>query len=429
MGDTEGERSGTLADRLADAATANLIRAGVPTSAVPPRPTVKWERSTLEVAGLPLADGDDPTLALLAFLADVMGDDVGLADALDLDKMALSIMYGDDGRRLCWVKAPVDRRRMRPAAVRQAATEFVAEVSRRRPRKASRTSGDVDLIWPLSDLQLGKGPEQFGGLAATMRRVDWLLTEVYAAQARGRKVRNVFIPLVGDLTEGCLDSYPGQSYQVSLSVTEQFSAALGVVDRVVERALDVADDVHVQAVASNHDQASRRGKDNVTDAWDDRSFQITDTLALAYSKNPDRYDGRVHVTRPSEPQVGAFEVGPLVVAFTHGHKVGGSGPPVIKMSRWWDAQIASRQGAAAAAQVCIAAHYHHHYQLAQQGRLLVGLPALDGGSGWLREASGVWSAPGAVTMVVDDVGVQDVTLHTCPGDRERAADRLGVLLP
>jgi hypothetical protein len=419
----------SLADALSEAAAVESVKAT--RTPAPGATTVRWDRGrTLEIDALPIGVGQAPERAALAFLEDVMGADAGLVEALDLSKLSFSLLYNDEGRQLAWIKCPVDRDKIRPTRVREASQKFVDDVSKRRPRKPRKplTGDTTDDIWFVSDLQLGKGPEAFGGLAATLGRIGWLIDEELPHNTK--RVRKIVIACAGDLTEGCQGSYTQQTHRTNLIVAEQHRAALGVLDRLVERALDLADEVEVTAVASNHDQVSRgTGKDNVTSDWDDRSFMLLDALQLAYSKNEARYGGRVTITTPADPLVAGFVVRNTTVAVTHGHKISGSGDAVSKVNKWWKAQIASRHGAAAAAHVLVAAHFHHHYLLRDGGRLLVGLPAMDGGSGYLKDGSGTWSLPGFVTMQVDDVGVRSTRLHTWPDDRVRARNDLGVVVP
>jgi hypothetical protein len=47
-------------------------------------------------------------------------------------------------------------------------------------------------------------------------------------------------------------------------------------------------------------------------------------------------------------------------------------------------------------------HYHHYRAQSVGPRLFVQNPAMDGGSAWFRDKSGLESAPGIISMVVGE---------------------------
>ena len=331
-----------------------------------------------------------------------------------------------------YVKAKVRKQDEAGRAVEAAAERWLARHPRRPRQPRSRRSGENRTAcaewWPLSDTQIGKGGEErFGGLSETMARLDW--SEQAFADYHDRIVRDgyhperIIIPLAGDMTEGCYGSYDNQEFITSLNAADQLELAVAAVDRHIEAALDLAPEVILTGVASNHDRQSRMSKrENVTDAWDDRTFVLLRTLARAHSKAK---QDRLRVVMPNNPHVAVVEDGFLTVATIHGHKPKYRGTAANSMWEWWQAEIASHRDAAAA-QVLLAGHYHHAYTLGpQSGRLLIGLPSLDGGSQWFEAIGGDWSLPGVVPFLTTEGGVCRLESLVWGQDRDAARDFVG----
>ena len=278
---------------------------------------------------------------------------------------------------------------------------------------------------------MGKGGEErFGGLAETQARLDWAVDAfAYWQQERlrlGYAPDTIVVPLMGDLTEGVCGSYDNQEFVTVLNAADQLELAIAAVERVVDAAAEFAPRVVLTGVASNHDRQSRVGrKENITDAWDDRTFVLMRTLARVFDRVGRK---QVEVLMPANPHVAVVDDGHQVVAGIHGHKPKFSQTAANTMWRWWAQEIANRRDAAAAT-VLLAGHYHHAYTLGpQSGRLLVGLPSLDGGSAWWEAVGQDWSLPGIRPFLTTRDGVRDLTTLVWHHDREQARQQVGGLV-
>ena len=76
----------------------------------------------------------------------------------------------------------------------------------------------------------------------------------------------------------------------------------------------------------------------------------------------------------------------------HGHQ----GRDMIK---WWQGQVMGNCSVAQA-EILNVGHLHHYHAKSVGTRLFVQSPAMDGGSAWFRDKSGLESHPGIVSMVV-----------------------------
>jgi hypothetical protein len=386
--------------------------------------------ATVGEAQLLLEDGETPAAALDRWAADLLGVEPGVMAILDVLEVRAWGHNPETGAPYRYVKAAVRRLGEAERAARDAADRWLARHPRR-PRKARQpVKGAPCAEWrPLTDTQLGKGGEErFGGLSETQARLDWTVdafTDWHDLQRRaGWAPDTIVIPLGGDMTEGCFGSYDNQEFITSLNAADQLELAIAAVERHVEAACDAAPRVILTGVASNHDRQSRMNrKENVTDAWDDRTFVLLRTLARVYHRI-----GRSHVEviMPANPHVAVIDDGHLTVGLIHGHKPKMRGTAAATMWDWWRSEIAARRDAAAA-QVLLAGHYHHHYVLGpQSGRLLIGLPSLDGGSAFFEATGGDWSLPGVTPFLTTVDGVRELDMLVWPADREQAREQTGM---
>jgi hypothetical protein len=379
-------------------AEAGVVREAPPTAKFTFRPG-----SDVGAAEFVVSDGQELQQALDVWAAELLGVGPGVMRLLQVTEVRAWGHNPETGMPYRYVKAQVRRDTDRDVQVRAAAELWVARHPRKpRAPKTVRTGVRCAAWWPISDTQLGKGgDERFGGVSETMARLDWAaeaLPDWYQAQRKaGYAPDRIVLPLAGDMTEGCYGSYDNQQFITSLNAADQLELAVAATERLVEAALGCAPEVVVTGVASNHDRQSRMSsRENITDAWDDRTFVLLRTLARIYDRLG--YD-RVKVQMPANPHVSVVDDGHLTVGIIHGHKPKYRGTAANSMWEWWKAEIAARRDASAA-HVLLAGHYHHHYQLGpQSGRHLIGLPSLDGGSAYFEAQGGDWSLPGIVPFL------------------------------
>ncbi len=277
--------------------------------------------------------------------------------------------------------------------------KLVADIRRRKPRKRAPTApGRTDVIC-LSDWQIGKAHEAGGGTPETIERV---VDMIGAAQDRhrdrkrlNRGASRLILPGMGDLIEACQGHYPSQQFVTDLNEREQRRVARWLTARVIRELAPLYAEVITFAVASNHGEKRVNGK-AFTTPDDNADLELWENMAETFAVNPDAY-GHVKFHESLDPLVAAIDVDGTGVAFTHAHKVRGGAKPVYGIWDWWNGQMAGRRPAGDCA-VLVSAHYHHHFSLCQQGRTLLGCPALDGGSRWLTDVTGVWSHPGTLAF-------------------------------
>lgn len=395
-------------------------------------PTASFNFKQGEVVGTAtfVASGDEkPQEALNKWAALLLGLEPGTMSLLEVLEVRAWGENPNTGQPYRYVKAAVRKQSIDEAAAREAAERWLGRHPKRDTKaRLPKTAAPCAAWWPVTDTQLGKGgDERFGGLAETQARLDWAVDAfAYWTTERirlGHAPDTIVIPLAGDLTEGVCGSYDNQEFVTTLNAADQLELAIAAVERVVECAIDFAPHVVLTGVASNHDRQSRVGKrENITDAWDDRTFVLMRTLARVYNRV-----GRKQVTvqMPANPHVSVIDDGYQTVATIHGHKPKFSQSAATTMWRWWAQEIANKRDAAAAT-VLLAGHYHHSYTLGpQSGRLLVGLPSLDGGSAWWESTGNDWSLPGIRPFLTTHLGVRDLATLVWHEDRKQAEEQTG----
>jgi hypothetical protein len=420
---------------MADLSEFHNAEAGVVREAPPTAKFVFTPGKDVGSAEFVVESGEEPQAALDRWAADLLGMDPGTMSLLQVVEVRAWGHNPETGEAYRYVKAQVRKVNDADRAARDAADRWLSRPANGKRKSVGKGTGKAKSVgmscaewWPISDTQIGKGGEErFGGLSETMARLDWAADALVdwhdARRKAGFTPERIVVPLAGDMTEGCYGSYDNQQFITSLNAADQLELAIAATERIVERALDAAPEVIVTGVASNHDRQSRMSsRENITDAWDDRTFVLLRTLARIYDRLG--YD-RVKVQMPNNPHVSVVDDGHLIVATIHGHKPKYKGTAANTMWEWWKAEIATRRDSAAAS-VLLAGHYHHGYTLGpQSGRMLIGLPSLDGGSAYFEAAGGDWSMPGVRPFLTTADGVRDVDMLVWDQDREWARTQVG----
>jgi hypothetical protein len=90
----------------------------------------------------------------------------------------------------------------------------------------------------------------------------------------------------------------------------------------------------------------------------------------------------------------AVDLGGTIIGLAHGHQA-------KDMGKWIAGQATGRTPVGSA-DVLLTGHFHH-FRADQVGpRLWIQVPAMDGGSAWFRDKSGLESPTGIVSLVVGE---------------------------
>jgi len=269
--------------------------------------------------------------------------------------------------------------------------KLMKEISKWRPSKVAQSTGDLTYISCSGDEQVGK--DAGGGTKAIVERVkdsvDESINRYKELIKYGRPIGQICLPQLADNIEGCVSQNGKVMTRSDLGVSDQVRVSRRLLTYKIKSFAPYTDSLIVPAINGNHDETTRFGLTNPNDSWQiDVVSQVQDICA----ENP----ALAHVKfryPESDNSTLAIDLNGTSVGFAHGHQTKGN--PV----KWWSGQSAGLTPVGLA-DVLITAHYHH-FQTADVGqRLWLQVPAMDGGSPWFRDARGLESRAGILTLVV-----------------------------
>lgn len=306
-------------------------------------------------------------------------------------------------QRMYYYRATI-RSRVRGNAVDMA--EFIREVRRHKPRKASPPSGESAFVVPISDLQLGKpdGDGTEGTAQRFLDRIDSVRQRYRELRKCGRRLGTLVVPSLGDIGENCDGHYAMQAYGVQLNRRYQSKLARELYKQALKAWAPDFDTVLMPAVGGNHGENRKDGK-AFTDFADNEDVAIVEEVAEAFAENRAAY-GHVKFIIPDDSLSLTLDIAGTIVGFVHGHQAKGSGVPHIKVINWWRDQAHGQQPIGDAS-LLLSGHFHYLALTRDGAKTHLQVPALDGGSDWFRNTTGKDTVPGFVTFVVNERGLDD----------------------
>jgi predicted phosphodiesterase len=275
------------------------------------------------------------------------------------------------------------------------ATELEKEIKKWRPPKAAKpATGDLTAIYAIGDTQWGK--DAGDGTAGTVGRVRRSLAEALLRQQEIKKrgVGPIALPQMGDCIEGVVSQGGKIAGRLDLDLTSQIRVGRRVLLEWVKAFAPLTNELIIPVVPGNHDESHRQ---LITDPMDSFQVEIVQQVLDICQENPDlqhvkgRFPNRDNSTL-------AINLSGTMVGFAHGHQV-------RDPQKWWAGQaLGSPDEGVGAADVLITAHYHHYAVKNFNHRLWVQIPAMDGGSAWFADRTGMGSntPTGIVSMVVGE---------------------------
>ena len=293
-----------------------------------------------------------------------------------------------------WLEAA--RVNVKPAGVtRGEDTDYdalVKEISKYSPKATQRGNGPLYAIYAIGDTQYGK--DAGGGTEATVQRV---LTGIDEAVARhrellklGRRIGTVVLPQLGDCIEGSTSQKGMVLGRSDLGVTQQVRIGRRVLMAWIKAFAPLCEELIIPVVPGNHDEPHRITMTDPTDSW---QIEIAAAVQDACAENPAFSHVKFMYPKPDH-QTLALDLGGTTLGLAHGHQA-------KDMGKWLHGQATGRTPVGSA-DVLMTGHFHH-FRADQIGpRLWIQVPAMDGGSAWFRDKSGLESPTGIVSLVVGE---------------------------
>lgn len=266
---------------------------------------------------------------------------------------------------------------------------LVKEINSFKP-KASTVTGPLYAIYAIGDTQYGK--DAGGGTEETVRRV---LDGLNAAVERhkelikmGRPIGTVVLPQLGDCIEGSTSQNGKILGRSDLGVTQQVRIGRRILMAWIKAFAPLCEELIIPVVPGNHDETHRIMMTDPIDSW---QIEVASAVQDACAENPALSHVKFMYPKPDN-QTLALDLGGTILGLAHGHQA-------KDMGKWLHGQATGRT-AVGSSDVLITGHFHH-FRADQIGpRLWIQVPAMDGGSAWFRDKSGLESPTGIVSLVV-----------------------------
>jgi predicted phosphodiesterase len=269
---------------------------------------------------------------------------------------------------------------------------LVEEIIKWKPKKVETSTGPLYAIYAIGDTQYGKDAN--GGTEATVERVTLGIQESVTRHKEllkiGRKIGTVVLPQLGDCIEGSTSQKGMVIGRSDLGVTQQVRLGRRVLMAWVKAFAPLCEELIIPVVPGNHDEPHRIMMTDPIDSW---QIEVVAAVQDACAENPALSHVKFMYPKPDH-QTLAVDLGGTIVGLAHGHQA-------KDMGKWIAGQATGRTPVGSA-DVLMTGHFHH-FRADQVGpRLWIQVPAMDGGSAWFRDKSGLESPTGIVSLVVGD---------------------------
>jgi predicted phosphodiesterase len=270
--------------------------------------------------------------------------------------------------------------------------QLVSDISKWKPGKVEKSSGPLYAIYAIGDTQYGK--DAGGGTEATVQRVLKGIEESVERHKEllktGRKIGTVVLPQLGDCIEGSTSQNGKVLGRSDLGVSQQVRIGRRVLMAWIKAFAPLCEELIVPVVPGNHDETHRIVMTDPIDSW---QIEVVAAVQDACAENPALAHVKFYYPKPDNATL-AIDLGGTVLGMAHGHQA-------KDMGKWIAGQATGRTPVGSA-DVLLTGHFHH-FRADQVGpRLWIQVPAMDGGSAWFRDKSGLESPTGIVSLVVGD---------------------------
>lgn len=284
---------------------------------------------------------------------------------------------------------------LKPASARASLVPYddlERELKKWKPKAAKVAKGNLTAIYAIGDTQWGK--DAGDGTSGTVTRVMSALNSALGRheELKSRGIGQIALPQLGDCIEGIVSQGGKIAGRLDLDLTTQIRVGRRVLLEWVKAFAPLTDSLVIPVVPGNHDESHRNLITDPVDSW---QVEIVQQVLDIAKEN----ENLQHVTArfPERDNTTlAVDLSGTLVGFAHGHQI-------RDPQKWWQGQALGNT-AVGQAEVLLSAHYHHYAVRQLNHRLWVQTPALDGGSHWFADRTGMGanSPSGIVSLVVGE---------------------------
>jgi len=270
--------------------------------------------------------------------------------------------------------------------------QLVASIEKWKPGKVDKSTGPLYAIYAIGDTQYGK--DAGGGTDATIDRVIRGIEEAVDRHKEllklGRKIGTVVLPQLGDCIEGSTSQKGMVIGRSDLGVSQQVRLGRRMLMAWIKAFAPLCEELIVPVVPGNHDETHRIMMTDPIDSW---QIEVVAAVQDACAENPALSHVKFYYPKEDNSTL-AIDLGGTILGLAHGHQS-------RDMTKWIAGQATGRTPVGSS-DVLITGHYHH-FKANQVGpRLWIQVPAMDGGSAWFKDKSGLESPTGIVSLVVGE---------------------------
>lgn len=270
-------------------------------------------------------------------------------------------------------------------------TDLLAAIDRHKPHTV-QGGGAHWFVFHAGDLQIGKRSRDGSTpeiVDRFMQSIDKAVDDLESYRRHG--IAGVQICMPGDCLEGNQSQGGKNAWMTAESVPDQFRIVRRLMLATVEAFAPLVDNVYLDVVNGNHDDADRRLNYRPGDGWaTEAATVVSDQLAM----NEQAF-GHVQVRVPDPWRHSmTVPVGDTVCTIAHGHKWRKG-----HAFRWWADQTFGGQNAGGA-HILQHGHFHGWEVETTLGRTRVCSSTYDCGSDYFTDANGLESQRGGLTYLL-----------------------------
>ncbi|MGL5816660.1 MAG: hypothetical protein ACRCYR_03785 [Phycicoccus sp.] len=323
-------------------------------------------------------------------------------DTVRMSRWQQSRRTDDGDRDMVWLHSY--KARFRRVANRLPDVDVEAHRARVQAWKPIRRTPGAGLGAP-STLHVGWADWQLGkaGTDGTTQRVldsfERTVARVKELRRIGRNVESIAVVNMGDPMESCYGQYESQLFTTELTKRGQLNLVLDLWSVGLRAVAPLAGDVLFVSVLSNHSEWTRQGTGgkNVTGDSDNADGFLAETMRRALDGRADFNHMRWLI--PNDEMTVAETLSGVRCAYAHGHKMPGS-PRELEWLKGQSIRLLREHGTEP--RLWFTAHRHHLDVRDFGAYWRLQHPALDAGSKWFTDATGLWSTAGTLTVLVGE---------------------------
>jgi len=329
---------------------------------------------------------------------------------IDEDTMKYRTWTGISGDKMVHYNVTIKKRRK--SYNEKLINTYIDEAKKIKRKKPEPTTGDNSFIVVYSDWQTGKN--EGNGIKGLTKRIEVGLSETiwrYESLIKaGYTFDEIIVLCGGDIVEGCDGFYGMQTFSVELDDTAQIKLAVNLMDACIQELAKLGPKVKIISVPGNHGENRKNGK-GYTTFMDNKDLQVAWVLDTKYSANPEAF-GHIESIYPQhldDDIVVTHKIKGQILGLAHGHQFRSGGGTFVpsKAQSWHMKQSYDKESYVGYADILVYGHFHH-FTFVEDPRILIGAPALDGGSKWIEQTHGKRTKAGILTFCIDKNGVHNI---------------------